>query len=71
MMSRFTPVQDDEWITPKMNGYQMKCCDCGLVHEIDFQVVKKSGFKKNGWYKFEDITSKEIGVRLRARRASK
>lgn len=23
-----------------MKGYRMMCCDCGLVHEIDFFVIK-------------------------------
>ena len=27
-----------EWVTPVRNGYRMMCCDCGLVHEMDFRV---------------------------------
>lgn len=27
------------WQQPVMKGYLMKCCDCGLVHEIDFRVI--------------------------------
>ncbi len=30
-----------EWIMPIMSGYKMACCDCGLVHQIDFAVVDK------------------------------
>ena len=26
-----------EWILPVMNGYKMRCCDCKLVHTIDFE----------------------------------
>ena len=29
-----------EWIWPMMKGYKLKCCDCGLVHTIEFKVVK-------------------------------
>ena len=29
-----------EWVTPVRTGYLMKCCDCGLVHRIDFRVIK-------------------------------
>jgi hypothetical protein len=29
----------DEWVLPVADGYQMECCDCGLVHTIDFRVV--------------------------------
>jgi hypothetical protein len=28
-----------EWVLPIADGYQMECCDCGLVHTIDFRVV--------------------------------
>ena len=29
-----------EWVQPRHNTYQMMCCDCGLVHELQFGVVK-------------------------------
>jgi len=29
-----------EWVLPVADGYQMECCDCGLVHTIDFRVVE-------------------------------
>lgn len=25
-----------DWIYPISKGYLMKCCDCGLVHEMQF-----------------------------------
>ena len=28
-----------EWIKPKRKGYKMACCDCGLVHRVDFIIV--------------------------------
>ncbi len=50
-MSKSFPVkQDGEWIRPKMSGYRMQCCDCGLVHKLDFVVVdKESGEPMNGF----------------------
>lgn len=27
------------WVLPVMEGYRMACCDCGLVHEVDFRVT--------------------------------
>lgn len=27
-----------EWIQPVRKAYRMACCDCGLVHLIDFRV---------------------------------
>lgn len=27
------------WVQPVMTGYRMGCCDCGLVHTLDFRIV--------------------------------
>lgn len=32
-------VLPGEWIRPPMKGYRMHCCDCGLVHRVDFCVI--------------------------------
>jgi hypothetical protein len=29
-----------EWISPVKTGYKVMCCDCGLVHIVDFRHVK-------------------------------
>jgi hypothetical protein len=26
------------WIYPVMEGYKFCCCDCGLVHKMDFRI---------------------------------
>jgi Zn-finger protein len=39
-------VKDGEWVTPVNHGYLMECCDCGLVHRLDFRVLKRA--KKKG-----------------------
>lgn len=31
-----------EWVCPDPTQYFVKCCDCGLVHEMQFNVVKYS-----------------------------
>ena len=31
-----------EWVNPDNDSYMMKCCDCGLVHEMQFKVAKYS-----------------------------
>jgi hypothetical protein len=33
------------WIQPKRRGYKFLCCDCGLVHNMDFRI-------KNGHIQF-------------------
>lgn len=30
-----------KWIRPTRKGYKMACCDCGLVHNLDFRVRKE------------------------------
>ncbi len=30
----------DEWVQPVRHGYKMACCDCGLVHDMDFRVIR-------------------------------
>lgn len=36
---RYTQVYDGEWIRPMpQRGHKMRCCDCGLVHRMNFKV---------------------------------
>ena len=34
------PYDWSEWVCPNPKSYLMKCCDCGLVHEAQFGVVR-------------------------------
>jgi hypothetical protein len=29
-----------QWVQPIRKGYRMACCDCGLVHTMDFRIHK-------------------------------
>ena len=40
--SKYHHVVDGEWITVSKTGYKEQCCDCGLVHRMNFR-VKKDG----------------------------
>ena len=31
------------WIRPKQRGFNIGCCDCGLVHSFNFRVTKYDG----------------------------
>jgi len=31
-----------EWVEPVMKGYLMQCCDCGLIHEMQFKVFEQT-----------------------------
>lgn len=39
MKRRYPKPEANEWIQPVRRGYRMRCCDCDLVHELDFRVV--------------------------------
>lgn len=37
---RYKQVYAGEWQQPVRKGYHMSCCNCGLVHDMDFRVHK-------------------------------
>jgi formate-dependent nitrite reductase cytochrome c552 subunit len=38
---KYTQVFDGEWVMPMPQiGHKMACCDCGLIHRMDFAVLK-------------------------------
>ncbi len=43
---RYPVVQDGEWVQPIRKGYKMACCDCGLVHKLNFRLVPFKAGKK-------------------------
>ena len=32
-------IEDGEWVQPRKTNFQLACCDCGLVHGVDFREV--------------------------------
>lgn len=59
----FPTAKDGEWIQPKMRGYLMSCCDCGLIHRMDFRIA---------WNKKEtEVRGKFPVVQFRAYRSLK
>jgi hypothetical protein len=42
------PIRDGELIRPRMGadgGYHTECCDCGLVHKLDFSITPENGLE--------------------------
>ena len=65
------PVGPDgwsDWITPVMSGYRAACCDCGLVHEFQFQVLRHVQDHPNGTWEGEVLSSRAYRVEMRLRR---
>lgn len=54
-----------EWVCPDPTKYFMKCCDCGLVHEMQFNIVKYSAGDK-----CEDFDDPYVQAVFRARRTT-
>jgi hypothetical protein len=54
-----------EWVNPNSEQYFMKCCDCGLVHEMQFKVAKYSEGDE-----CEFVADADLQAVFRARRAT-
>ncbi len=53
------------WQYPIMKGYLMQCCNCGVVHEVEFRVMKVIE-RKEGRRLVEDIENGyDIGLRMK------
>lgn len=39
-MTRYNEPESNEWVQPVRKDYKMACCDCGLVHNLDFRIYK-------------------------------
>ena len=37
---RCKPEKANKWIQPIRRGYKLACCDCGLIHSVDFRIFK-------------------------------
>jgi hypothetical protein len=36
---KYDRPKSGEWVRPVRRGYKMACCDCGLVHRMDFMLT--------------------------------
>ena len=43
---KYKPETAGKWIYPVKRGYKMMCCDCGLVHTIDFDHIPYGNGRK-------------------------
>lgn len=75
-LKRIRPERGDygrgfsRWVNPKMDNYFMACCDCGLVHEMQFRAFRRGRVRADGSYMLEVLRPLGYGVRFRARRAA-
>jgi hypothetical protein len=74
MMPRFKQETAGEngWtddIFPIMRGYKLACCDCGLVHDVEFDVYEVKRHHKDGiHFSAKKRRGKKWRVAMRVRR---
>lgn len=56
------------WVPPKMPLYRMACCDCSLVHDMTFKVVRVTATHPDGTWSFEEVSDPSLRVLFKARR---
>ena len=40
MKSKYEETPQGEWYSPKMRNFREQCCDCGMVHRVDYRIRK-------------------------------
>jgi len=55
-----------DWVCPKPRGYLMQCCDCELIHEVDFRVVRYES-EDSEVYEVVDDLNLQAQMRLKRR----
>lgn len=61
---RYKQAWDGEWVAPIHTGFRFRCCDCKLVHVIDFRV-------RNGQIQLRPKVDKQATRRSRDRLQAK
>lgn len=62
MPKKFVQAFDGDRIAPQMKGYKLCCCDCGAVHDIDFEVVLEGDTRPNGDWMTIQINNPSLRV---------
>ena len=60
-----------DWIRPVMNKYHMMCCDCGLVHTINFRAIEIIKVYKNGVKQGKVLPKNKFQVEMKMYRNNK
>jgi hypothetical protein len=63
-------VEDDEWIRLHLTNQKHACCDCNLIHDIDFKIVVK-GKRKLLYARFRKNKKATAALRRQEKKNSK
>ena len=67
---RYPIISYGEWIRPRLRNFREQCCDCGLIHRLDFRIVdelRAAGAARSSKSKRARRTSKPC-IEFRTRR---
>lgn len=56
------------WVSPIPKGYRMACCDCGLVHDMEFEVLKVVKKDPDGTWDGRPMSDEKYRVNFRVKR---
>jgi hypothetical protein len=40
VMPKYSEPKSGQWVEPIRRKYKLACCDCGLVHALNFRLIK-------------------------------
>lgn len=47
--SEYYHVTDGEWIRVPLRNYKEQCCDCSLIHRLNFKIKKDKNGRNELW----------------------
>jgi hypothetical protein len=59
---KFKQVKSGEWQQPVRRGYLLACCDCGLVHRLNFRLAKRAN---RNWIQFQAFRDGRVSTKGR------
>lgn len=62
-MAHYDKPEAGEWVRPIKHGYKLACCDCGLVHIMDFKTTHKGQRVQFRVWRDERATAAEENVK--------
>lgn len=65
---RYPKIRAGAWEQPVHRGYKMRCCDCALVHRVDFRVVLRGDRLRVLFRAFRDERATAASRRRRKRK---
>lgn len=71
LKGKYPKASAGEWIKPRRRFYYMGCCDCGLVHKMEFAlrpVTSGSGIFIRAWRDEAQTKALRKKERIRVRR---